>query len=223
MAGLLLTEETVATALRLVTSLAVEAIPAATGSGLTLVGPGGHPATSAATDDVVEQSDALQYDLDEGPCLAAAASRALVRVDDTGAEQRWPGWASAATRLGLRSSLSAPLVAGDRCLGALKVYGREPHAFDARTESMLVLFSAQAAILVANVQAYDSAQRLSGQLREALRSRDLIGQAKGILIATRRVDEDTAFAMLAATSQRENRKVHDVARGLVESYSRRRR
>nr|WP_231134513.1 GAF and ANTAR domain-containing protein [Motilibacter deserti] len=218
-----MTEETVQTALRLVTSLAVEAVPGASGCGVSLMGARGERSSWAATDEFVEQADAVQYELDEGPCLAAWAGRMLVRVDDTAGEGRWPRWAGRAVQLGLQSSLSAPLVAGDQGLGALKVYAREPKAFDAHAERMLVLFSAQAAILVANMQAYDSAQRLSEQLKEALRTRDVIGQAKGVLIAARGVDEETAFALLAATSQRENRKLHDVARALVETYTRRRR
>jgi len=223
MSGVLLTDETVQTALRLISTLAVEAVTGTAGSGLTLVNGRGEPESSASTDGLVERADALQYELEEGPCLAAVAARTIMRVDDTSAEPRWPRWAGEAAQLGLRSCLSAPLVAGDTSLGALKVYGREPGAFDKRDERMLVLFSAQAAVLVANMQAYEAAHRLSDQLKDALRARDVVGQAKGVLMSSRGVDEETAFALLVATSRRQNRKLHDVARGLIEPYGRRRR
>lgn len=81
------------------------------------------------------------------------------------------------------------------------------------------MLAAQAAILLANVQSYEKAQRVSDQLREALRSRDVIGQAKGVLMERERVDEQRAFAMLVATSRNSNRKLRDVARDVVRSVT----
>ena len=132
MSGLLLSEETVATALGLVTSLAVETIAGSSGAGVTLVDARGRRVSAAASEEVVERADALQYELDEGPCLAAHAARAAVRVDDITADRRWPAWSAAVQPLGLRSALSVPLVAGDSCLGAIKVYAREPGVFAPR-------------------------------------------------------------------------------------------
>src|SRR3954454_20880036 len=130
MSGLLLSHETVTTALGLVTSLALETVPGSVGAGITLVDESGRR-SSAATDDRVERADALQYEHDEGPCLAATAIRQVVRVDDVAEDRRWPRWAAAVQPLGLRAALSAPLVAGDRGLGAMKVYSDRPRAFDA--------------------------------------------------------------------------------------------
>jgi GAF domain-containing protein len=223
MSGLLLSRETVQTALRLVTSLAAETVPGAVGAGVTLMDERGRRSTWAATDPEVERADALQYELDEGPCLTAWADRTLVRVDDATSDRRWPRWADAVAELGLRSTMSACLVAGDSGIGAIKVYAAEPAAFDQRAEHLLSLFAAQAAILLANVQTYQRAQLVSDRLKEALRSRDLIGQAKGVLIGRDSVDEETAFATLVAASVRENRKLRDVAQTLVQSAARRRR
>jgi GAF domain-containing protein len=224
MSGLLLSQETVGTVLRLVTALALDTIPAADGAGVTLVDGHGRKTTSAATDPLVERADDLQYELDEGPCLAAWAVRTLVRVDDIATERRWPRWAGRAAELGLRAALSAPLVAGDASLGAIKVYATTAgQPFDARAERVLTLFAAQAAILLANVQSQADARRVSEHLKAALRGRDLISQAKGVLMGSRGVDADTAFALLASAAQRENKKLRDVAAELVESTSRRRR
>ena len=223
MSGLLLSEETVSTALRLVTSLAVESIPGTIGAGVTLLDDQGRKTTAAASDPLVERVDGLQYELNEGPCLSAWVERAVFRVEDLARETRWPRWSSAAASLGMRAALSAPLVAGDISMGAIKVYADEPGAFTERDEHLLTMFAAQAAILVANVQSYQNAQRLSDDLTDALHSRDLISMAKGILMEREATDEETAFAMLASAAQREHKKLGDVGRALVRSTVRRRR
>jgi GAF domain-containing protein len=222
MSGLLLSHETVTTALGLVTSLAVETVPGSVGAGISIVDERGRR-TSAATDSRVEQADALQYERDEGPCLAATALRQVVRVDDLTVDPRWPRWAEAAAPLGLRAALSAPLVVGDRGLGAMKVYAEEPHAVDAHAERLMALFSAQAAILVANVQSYERAQRLTEGLRQAMHDRDVIGVAKGVLMARNGVDEDAAFGMLLARAAQDDEPLREVARSVAGSAPRRRR
>jgi GAF domain-containing protein len=221
MSGLLLSEETVGTAVGLVTALAADTIPGAVGAGVTLVDERGGKTTSGASDPVVEKADAAQYELEEGPCLVAWAQRALVRIDEIGSDGRWPRWSRAVEPLGLRASLSAPLVAGDRSLGALKVYARLPGAFDRHAEHLLVMFAAEAAILLANVQSVDNARRLSDGLKDALRSRDLIATAKGILMARNGIAEEAAFAVLVAGAQREHKTLRDAAHCLVRSTVRR--
>jgi GAF domain-containing protein len=221
MSGLLLSEETVSTAVGLVTALATDAVPGAVGAGVTLVDDRGGKTTSGASDPVVEKADRMQYELDEGPCLTAWAQRAPVRIDEIGSDGRWPRWCRAVEPLGLRAALSVPLVAGDRSLGAVKVYARLPGAFDRHAEHLLVMFAAQAAILLANVQSVDSARRLSDELKDALRSRDVIATAKGIVMAREGIAEERAFAMLVASAQREHKTLHDAAHALVRSTVRR--
>ena len=221
-AGLLLSEETVATALGLVSSLALDTVPGAVGAGVSIVDERGRR-SSGSTDARVERADALQYELDEGPCLAAAAGRQLVRVDDLTRDRRWPRWAEAVLPLGLRAAMSAPLVAGDTSLGALKVYAEDPGTFDVHAERRLTMSSAQAAILVANAQTRERARQLSEGLRHAVRTRDLVSTAKGVLMAQHGVPEDVAFGMLVSRSGEEGGPLADVARAVVESAVRRRR
>jgi GAF domain-containing protein len=223
MSGLLLSRETVDTVLGLITSLAVETVPGADGAGLTLVDEWGRRKSSAATDPLVERADAQQYELDEGPCLASAALRQVVRVDDLTEDRRWPRWAEQATLLGLRATLSAPLVLGDLSQGALKVYATTPHAFDRHAEQVLTLFAAQAAIAVANVQSHERAERLSERLRQAVHGRDVVNTAKGVLMARHGVDEETAFGMLLGRSRQDAQALHEAARTVVGSAVRRRR
>jgi GAF domain-containing protein len=223
MSGLLLSQETVDTVLGLVTALAVETVPGADGAGLTLLDEWGRRESSAATDPLVERADALQYTLDEGPCLACAALRQVVRIDDLTEDRRWPRWRSEAMPLGLRATLSAPLVVGDRSQGALKVYARAPHAFDTHAEQVLTLFAAQAAIAVANVQTRERAERLSDGLRQAVRGRDVVNTATGVLMARHGVDQETAFGMLLGQSRQDAQALQEAARSVVGSTVRRRR
>ena len=220
--GLLLSEETVATALGLVSSLARDSVPGAVGAGVSIIDERGRH-SSGSTDVRVQRADALQYELDEGPCLAATSGRQLVHVDDLTTDRRWPRWARAVAPLGLQAAMSAPMIAGDAALGAVKVYAEQPRTFGVHAERCLTLASAQAAILVANVQTRERARRLSEELRAAVRSRDLVSTAKGVLMARHGIPEDVAFTMLVSRSGEEGGTLAEVARAVVDSAVRRRR
>jgi GAF domain-containing protein len=212
--AVLLSQESVATTVELVTTLAAKTLPGTAGAGVSLIDELGKR-TTAASDPLVKQADLRQYELDEGPCLTAWRDRVAVRIDDTGAERRWPRWTQDVGKLGIKAVVSAPMLVADRSIGAIKVYSRQPAAYDEQSEQLLSLFAQQAAILLANAQSYQDAQQLIDQLKVALASRDLIGQAKGVLIAGGARDEETAFGMLVTASQRANMKVREVARQLV--------
>ena len=222
MSGLLLSEETVATALSLVGSLALDTVPGAVGAGVSIIDERGRR-SSGSTDARVERADALQYELDEGPCLAATVGRQMIRVDDLAVDGRWPRWADAVTALGVRAAMSAPMVGGDLSFGAVKVYADRPGAFDQHSERRLSMFGAQAAILVANVQTHERARRLSEGLRQAIGTRDVVSTAKGVLMARHGVTEDAAFSMLVGRSGEGSGTLPEVARAVVDSAVRRRR
>jgi GAF domain-containing protein len=223
MSGLLLTEETVEAALGVLSALARETVSAARGAGVTVVDERGRRVTSGATDERVRRADRLQYDLDEGPCLDSARMQTAVRADDLGSETRWPRWTGAARALGLHSSLSTPLVAGERSLGAIKLYAEQPHAFGAHDEQVLTLVASQAAVLVANVQTAERARRLSDTARDAFRGRDVVSMAKGVLMGREKVTEDVAFRMLLARARDQGVTVGAAAQSVVASAARRRR
>lgn len=222
MSGLLLSEETVETSLSLLSSLAHETVPGSAGAGVSIM-EGGRRVSSGSTDARVREADALQYELEEGPCIAAAMNRELVRIDDLAEDRRWPRWAAAAQPLGLRATLSAPLVAGGEPLGAIKVYADAPGVFDDRSEQLLVLFSAQAALLVANLQTHQRAERLSEGMRQAMRDRDVVGVARGVLMGRHSVDEATALRMLMTRGAESGTDLAEAARTVVGSAARRRR
>ncbi|NEM07090.1 GAF and ANTAR domain-containing protein [Geodermatophilus normandii] len=218
MAGLVLSRETVETALELVTSLAATTTAGTLGAGVTVVDEHGKR-SRAASNAAVEEADVLQYELDEGPCLTAWRTRELVRIDDTTTDSRWPRWNDAASRLGVRSVLSAPLLVGDESVGAMKVYCERPMNYGRDDEHVMRLLAGQAAILLANSQSLQEARRLGRQLTEALASRDVISRATGVLLARGARSEQDAFATLTATARQAGRSVQDVADALVAAVA----
>lgn len=216
LAGLLFSEESLQSALDLTTGLSCEVLPQTAGAGVTLVRDG-NQYTAAFTDELVERADALQYELNEGPCLTAWRDNVIVLVDDMAREVRWPRWTPLGASMGLGSSLSAPLRVRGAATGAIKVYSKQPDSYDDSDEPILQMLADQAAIVLANVKGYVEAQELSDQLKEALRSRDIIGQAKGILMAEEGIDDEAAFAMLRQASQTQNIKLRDIAQAIVET------
>jgi GAF domain-containing protein len=218
MSGLLLSTETVNTVLTLITSLAREVVPGTVGAGVTLVDSAGGRVSAAATDAVTEHADELQYRMGVGPCLTAWDRRVVVRVDDVTRDDRWPEWGAAVSAEdGVRAVLSAPLLAGGEALGALKVYARAVDAYGEREEILLTMFAAQAAVLVANVRSHEDARRLSDELRDAMRGRDVINMAKGIVMAREHVDEEAAFATLADLARDQRQTVRETATDLYGS------
>ena len=218
MAGLVLSRETVDTALELVTELAATATAGTLGAAVTLVDEHGKR-SRAASNAAVEEADALQYELDEGPCLTARRTRQLVRIDDTTTDGRWPRWNDAVSPLGVRSVVSAPLLVGEESIGAMKVYCERPMNYGPHDEHVMRLLAGQAAILLANTQSLQTARRLSRQLTEALAGRDAIARATGVLLAQGATSEQDAFGTLAAVARQADRPVLDVARALVAAVA----
>jgi GAF domain-containing protein len=176
----------------------------------------GKPETIATTDPMIEKIDQVQYDFDSGPCLDAFRTGGVYRIDDTEDEKRWCEFARAASAHGIHSTLSLPLMADGEGIGALNLYSREVEAFGPAQEAQARRFSEPAAVVVANAHIFWECRRLAENLEAAMGSRAVIEQAKGILMARQGIDADTAFDMLRRASQRENVKLRDVARRLVE-------
>jgi hypothetical protein len=154
------------------------------------------------------QVDALQAETGEGPCLDAVFRERVVRVPDMATETRWPLFARRAAEAGAASMLSFRLwVEGDD-LGALNLYGRRAHAFTEESEQVGLLFVSHAAVAMAGAQKHD-------EMVAGLETRDLIGQAKGILMERYKIDAVRAFALLVRASQHSNRKLRDVAAQLA--------
>jgi GAF domain-containing protein len=206
-------EETLGDTLRRVAELACQAGPADM-AGITML-VDGKPSTGIFTDPEAPEIDEAQYRTGQGPCLDAFRHQRVFRIDSTATEDRWPDFAREAAAHGIKSTLSLPISARGESIGALNLYARTTAAFDDEVTTRMLTFSTQAAFVLANAQVYWDARQLSENLNEALRSRSNIEHAVGIIMAGGGRNADEAFQVLVRASQRENRKVRDIAAELV--------
>jgi GAF domain-containing protein len=187
---------------------------------VTMVGPARYAALTilsrgelvprASTGEVPLVLDRLQQKLADGPCIQAAKHQAVFRIDDTGEDDRWPEFCAEAARLEVRSMLCVPLWIDERGLGALSLYADQPAAFSELHDRVTVLLATFAALALAEAQRAE-------QMHDALGNRDVIGQAKGILMERHGVTADAAFGVLSRVSQAENMKLAEIARRFVET------
>lgn len=196
--------------LRATTQAVLDLVPGAEYAGLLLLGTGGKYETLAPTSELMYELDRIQVSTGQGPCVQAAVDELIVRTDDFAHEQRWPDYSPKVAELGIRSAVSFMLYTTQRNAGALNTFAREPHAFDAESEAIGSVLAAHAAAAIV-------AGRHGEQLQSALSSRDLIGQAKGIIMERYRVDAVRAFDMLRQLSQTGNVKLVDVAKQVIET------
>jgi transcriptional regulator with GAF, ATPase, and Fis domain len=197
-------------------TLARDVIPAADYAAITILRDG-KPETIVATDPVIELVDQVQYDVESGPCLDAYTTAKVFRIDETDDEKRWPEFARTASVHGIHSTLSLPLMTDGEGIGALNLYSRTVRGFSTADEVHGQRFSNPAAVVVANAYLFWECRRLAENLEAAMASRAVIEQAKGMLMGQHGVDADGAFDLLRRASQRENVKLREVARRLVET------
>jgi GAF domain-containing protein len=175
--------------------------------------------TVASSSERVWAVDDDQYAAGDGPCLEAARTGRVVRVGVEQAAERWPEFARSARAAGIASYLSAPLHVDEKFAGSLNLYSEQAHGFGDLDEALLRLYTTAAAAAIANGQRYAHASALATQLSQALDSRAIIDQARGILMATHGIDAQQAFTLLAKESQNTNVKLREVAARLVETIS----
>lgn len=214
----LVADTTLGDTLQQVTEITMRAMPAAAIAGITTLSGAGRPSTNVFTDEESPQIDAAQYESGNGPCLDALREQRIVRIDDMElASDQYPEFSKAARSHGVHSTLSLPMVAGGDGVGALNLYARTTNGFTGEDEAIGLDLATAAAALMANSEAYWGATQLSEQLSEAMKSRAIIEQAKGMLMAqSRDLTPDDAFEVLRKASQRENVKLREIAQRLVD-------
>lgn len=188
---------------------AVEVIPACDFVGITLRRRRGRPESVACTDIAAQHCDDWQYELNEGPCLSAIADDETYLIQDVAHDPRWPDWGPKAAAAGCGSILSVRLADDTMALGALNLYARKPHAWDADSIDLALVFASHAATAVSNTQ-------LVSGLQTALQSRHLIGVAQGVLMSQYDMGMETAFEVLRRYSSHANVKLREVAKRVVE-------
>ncbi|HZU50078.1 MAG TPA: GAF and ANTAR domain-containing protein [Mycobacterium sp.] len=204
----------VETVLGELTRSALKSLSGAQCAGITVAYRDGNVRTVAATDRNPGVLDEIQQHHGEGPCLSAAWEQHVIRIDDMAAEQRWPDYCrDALDETPIRSVLSFQLFADHRMMGALNFYAEEPNAFDDDAVELGLILATHAAL------AWNMVRR-DEQFRSALASRDIIGQAKGMLMERFKIDAVQAFELLKRLSQSSNTPLAGVARQLVEAEQR---
>ena len=174
----------------------------------------GEFATAASTSEHASAVDEAQYRVKQGPCLQALSTGQIVMSDDLTLDERWPMLRGEVVSVPLRSALASVVVdhrASGGAVWSLNTYGRLVGAFNPRAAEIITLLTAHVAAIVSLVFAVERADLRYAQLERAIDSRDVIGQAKGILMERHRVTADQAFDLLRQASQRLNRKLRDVA------------
>lgn len=155
-----------------------------------------------------------------GPCVSAIRIGAPVVIHDMRSCVDWPDYRAAATRIGVVSALSVPMVLDGRRVGALDVYSTRPRAWSATEVRGAETLADVAAAYILNADALHRAQRTAEQLQIALRSRVVIEQAKGRLAAELGVSVEQAFETLRSFARRHHRPLHDLARDVTEQGAR---
>jgi hypothetical protein len=176
--------------------------------------------TAASTDPAATAVDQAQYQSHEGPCLDAVDAPMVYAQSFP--DERWPTLASRPTESGVHSAVSYRLAAAssttaDSGGGSLNSYGVIPYAFNDAAQEIGLILAAHASVAARAVDERSTLQSLGRDLKQALLSRDVIGQAKGILMERLEITPEDAFDLLRRSSQHLNVKLRDVARGLAET------
>lgn len=209
-----ISEQSLGDLLRQVVFLARSTVHGADGASVSLTHDRG-AFTSNSTDEVFRDLDDIQYAHWEGPCVDAINQGHQVAVAMERVTDRYPEFAPIALERFISGMLSTPFVIKEQPFGALNLYSSTVSSWEDSERRVAALFADQAAALLANAAAYATSTETAENLERALENRDVIGQAKGILMGKRGISSEEAFDVLRAESQRTNRKLVDVARDVA--------
>jgi GAF domain-containing protein len=197
-----------------VSELTKSTIPGADEVSVTLV-KDGKATTAAFTGELAMQLDEQQYKSGYGPCLDAAEAGETIVIENMASEERWPDFTPHALELGTRSSMSVGLPLQHAITGAINIYASAVGVFDDDSADLAQTFAGYAAISLANAHLYQSTASLAAQMEQAMKSRAVIEQAKGIIAAQHRCSTEEAFTLISRRSQSSHRKLRDVAAEIV--------
>jgi GAF domain-containing protein len=193
------------------TESAVKSVPGAEYASITVVSRDGTICTASATGRYPALLDEIQQRHREGPFSSAAWEQHVIRIDDLAREERWPAYCrDALDETPIRSLLSFQLFADHRTIGALNYFAEQPDVFDDDAVELGLILATHTAL------AWNMVRR-DEQFRSALASRDIIGQAKGMIMERFKIDALQAFELLKRLSQTMNTPLVEVASYLVES------
>ncbi len=195
--------------------LAVTSIEACDYAGVHLVGADA-ASSPVCSDPVVADIEARQRESGEGPCLAAADQGVAISVNDLRDEDRWPEFRMASAGREIRGVLALPFATSSGP-GVLCLFACAPMAFGVIDRGRALLLAAMAGLAVTSARSLEDEERRTANLHAALATREVIGQAQGILMEREHVTAERAFDILRRASQHHNVKLRDVARNLIET------
>jgi len=210
-------EPTALATLQHIVDFAAENIGGCDGAGILLVH-NGQIVTGSWSSDLVRRVERQEYDLGEGPCVDAIGDRPLFESADLrDCVAQWPQFAPVALAAGIESMLGFRLFAAADTIGSLNLYSRSRAAFDEASRATATVLAAHAALALVGAQLHDHDLEVIANLNDALVTRDEIGQAKGILMATRKIDARAAFDLLVRASQERNVKISRLAQEVART------
>jgi GAF domain-containing protein len=198
--------------LQTIAETALLSIPSIEHVGVSVLDRKGKAVTMAATSDLVRELDTLQYSLNEGPCVDTLRDATVVAAPHIRRDQRWPRYVPPAVELGLKAQLACKLYLDDEgTVGGLNMYSTGSEEIDPQAPGIADLFATHASLALGKALKLD-------HLHEALQTREVIGEAIGLLMAKYDLDIDGAFGFLVRSSSHSNTKVRDIAAGMVEQH-----
>jgi GAF domain-containing protein len=205
----------VADFLNLLTRRCVELFDTAQ-AGLMLVDDRGALRLAASSSGSMRDLEVFEVQHDEGPCVDSLRNGTPVASEDlTDDLDRWPRFAPEAVRVGFRSAYALPMRLRDRTIGSLNLLRHTPGPLDDRDLTAMQALADVATIGLLQQRAADDARLLAEQLQQALESRVVIEQAKGVLAQHAGLSMDAAFEALRAYSRSSSRRLSDVARAVT--------
>jgi anti-anti-sigma regulatory factor len=206
-------------ALRLIVELARISIGGADGVSVSLLRHG-VLSTVAASDQTIMAMDADQYSTGQGPCVDASINGHWFHAESLETETRWPAFTPQARGLGIKAILSSPLRAFDKPVGALNIYSRTAESFEVKDQESAAVFAQQASVILSDARAGVSNTQMAIRFQTALRSREVITLAKGIIMEREGVDEKGAFSALLRLALAQGLPLRERAEAIVLSAER---
>jgi anti-anti-sigma factor len=203
-------------ALHLVVELALANIAGADGVSVSLMRHG-VLSTVAASDQTITSMDAEQYATGEGPCVDASFQGHWFHAESLDTEVRWPSFTPRARSLGIRAILSSPLRAFGEAVGALNIYSRTAETFEINDQELAASLAEKASVILGDASANVSDTQMALRFQEALRNREVISLARGIMMGRDGIDGEAAFGELLRQSLAQGVPLHTHAAAVVRS------
>jgi GAF domain-containing protein len=201
--------QTLDATLQRIVEVARDSVPGFDQVGISTVDKKGNVTTRATTGDLVRILDSVQYDLGEGPCVDTLRETEVVVAPHIAQDSRWPRYAPVAVEHGVQAQLALRLYLDQEgTLGGINLYSTTTSEVDPQAQPIAELFATHAALALGNAREKET-------LNEALMTRQVIGQAIGILMERYSISSDRAFQFLVRASSVGNLKLREVAQELV--------